>query len=122
MLTLCALALLQLSFFYFYFQCLKAMLDAVELDGKVFSVVCNHRHNFCALSIFIKSIWLLIAFKCLFAGSCWHLRRLDWCEEVGEPLMDEVSVWQYWQQYVINQCLQILFFSLFCFIFCTQFF
>ncbi|KAM8833045.1 ubiquitin carboxyl-terminal hydrolase 40 [Synchiropus picturatus] len=22
-------------------------------------------------------------------GSCWHLRRLDWCEEVGEPLMDE---------------------------------
>ncbi|KAG8013265.1 Ubiquitin carboxyl-terminal hydrolase 40 [Nibea albiflora] len=22
-------------------------------------------------------------------GTCWHLRRLDWCEEVGEPLMDE---------------------------------
>ncbi|XP_029350343.1 ubiquitin carboxyl-terminal hydrolase 40 [Echeneis naucrates] len=22
-------------------------------------------------------------------GSCWHLRRLDWCEDVGEPLMDE---------------------------------
>ncbi|KAK7904202.1 hypothetical protein WMY93_016809 [Mugilogobius chulae] len=22
-------------------------------------------------------------------GSGWHLRRLDWCEEVGEPLMDE---------------------------------
>ncbi|KAB5515425.1 hypothetical protein PHYPO_G00249580 [Pangasianodon hypophthalmus] len=22
-------------------------------------------------------------------GSCWHLRRMDWCEEVGEPLMDE---------------------------------
>ncbi|XP_041809332.1 ubiquitin carboxyl-terminal hydrolase 40 isoform X1 [Chelmon rostratus] len=22
-------------------------------------------------------------------GNCWHLRRLDWCEEVGEPLMDE---------------------------------
>uniref|UniRef100_A0A7N6BXZ5 Ubiquitin carboxyl-terminal hydrolase n=1 Tax=Anabas testudineus TaxID=64144 RepID=A0A7N6BXZ5_ANATE len=21
--------------------------------------------------------------------TCWHLRRLDWCEEVGEPLMDE---------------------------------
>ncbi|KAG7224082.1 hypothetical protein INR49_019817 [Caranx melampygus] len=35
-------------------QCLKAMLDAVGLDG-----------------------------------SCWHLRWLDWCEEVGEPLMDE---------------------------------
>ncbi|XP_041669120.1 ubiquitin carboxyl-terminal hydrolase 40 [Cheilinus undulatus] len=34
-------------------ECLKAMLDAVGLDG------------------------------------CWHLRRLDWCEEVGEPLMDE---------------------------------
>lgn len=32
-------AILQLSFFYFYFQCLKAMLDAVELDGKVFSVM-----------------------------------------------------------------------------------
>uniref|UniRef100_A0A8C6PFL3 Ubiquitin carboxyl-terminal hydrolase n=1 Tax=Nothobranchius furzeri TaxID=105023 RepID=A0A8C6PFL3_NOTFU len=35
-------------------ECLKAMLDAVGLDG-----------------------------------TCWHLRRLDWCEEVGEPLMDE---------------------------------
>ncbi|XP_076871413.1 ubiquitin carboxyl-terminal hydrolase 40 isoform X2 [Brachyhypopomus gauderio] len=22
-------------------------------------------------------------------GMCWHLRRMDWCEEVGEPLMDE---------------------------------
>ncbi|XP_055015503.1 ubiquitin carboxyl-terminal hydrolase 40 [Boleophthalmus pectinirostris] len=22
-------------------------------------------------------------------GTGWHLRRLDWCEEVGEPLMDE---------------------------------
>ncbi|XP_076013672.1 ubiquitin carboxyl-terminal hydrolase 40 isoform X2 [Genypterus blacodes] len=22
-------------------------------------------------------------------GNSWHLRRLDWCEEVGEPLMDE---------------------------------
>ncbi|XP_041827109.1 ubiquitin carboxyl-terminal hydrolase 40 isoform X2 [Melanotaenia boesemani] len=22
-------------------------------------------------------------------GTRWHLRRLDWCEEVGEPLMDE---------------------------------
>ncbi|XP_034063280.1 ubiquitin carboxyl-terminal hydrolase 40 isoform X1 [Gymnodraco acuticeps] len=22
-------------------------------------------------------------------GTCWHLRRLDWCEEVGEPIMDE---------------------------------
>uniref|UniRef100_A0A8C6TQU1 Ubiquitin specific peptidase 40 n=1 Tax=Neogobius melanostomus TaxID=47308 RepID=A0A8C6TQU1_9GOBI len=22
-------------------------------------------------------------------GTSWHLRRLDWCEEVGEPLMDE---------------------------------
>uniref|UniRef100_A0A672Z7Z5 Ubiquitin carboxyl-terminal hydrolase n=1 Tax=Sphaeramia orbicularis TaxID=375764 RepID=A0A672Z7Z5_9TELE len=27
--------------------------------------------------------------KFLLLGSCWHLRRLDWCEEVGEPLMDE---------------------------------
>ncbi|XP_059209927.1 ubiquitin carboxyl-terminal hydrolase 40 [Centropristis striata] len=35
-------------------ECLKAMLDAVGLDG-----------------------------------TCWHLRKLDWCEEVGEPLMDE---------------------------------
>ncbi|XP_008275139.1 ubiquitin carboxyl-terminal hydrolase 40 isoform X2 [Stegastes partitus] len=35
-------------------ECLKAMLDAVGLDG-----------------------------------TCWHLRRLDWCEEVGEPLMEE---------------------------------
>lgn len=22
-------------------------------------------------------------------GDCWHLRKLDWCEEVGEALMDE---------------------------------
>ncbi|XP_068194600.1 ubiquitin carboxyl-terminal hydrolase 40 isoform X2 [Antennarius striatus] len=35
-------------------ECLKAMLDAVGLDG-----------------------------------TCWHLSRLDWCEELGEPLMDE---------------------------------
>ncbi|XP_037550519.1 ubiquitin carboxyl-terminal hydrolase 40 [Nematolebias whitei] len=35
-------------------DCLKAMLDAVGLDG-----------------------------------TCWHLRKLDWCEEVGEPLMEE---------------------------------
>ncbi|XP_017272945.1 ubiquitin carboxyl-terminal hydrolase 40 isoform X2 [Kryptolebias marmoratus] len=35
-------------------ECLRAMLDAVGLDG-----------------------------------TCWHLRKLDWCEEVGEPLMDE---------------------------------
>ncbi|KAI3367183.1 hypothetical protein L3Q82_008235 [Scortum barcoo] len=32
-------------------------------------------------------------------GTCWHLRRLDWCEEIGEPLMDEgflkLSVWLY---------------------------
>ncbi|XP_031703840.1 ubiquitin carboxyl-terminal hydrolase 40 isoform X1 [Anarrhichthys ocellatus] len=35
-------------------ECLKAMLEAVGLDG-----------------------------------TCWHLRRLDWCEEVGEPIMDE---------------------------------
>ncbi|KAM4625208.1 ubiquitin carboxyl-terminal hydrolase 40 [Polymixia lowei] len=35
-------------------ECLKAMLDAVGLEG-----------------------------------TSWHLRRLDWCEEVGEPLMDE---------------------------------
>lgn len=34
---------------------------------------------------------VLNVFKCTFAGTCWHLRRLDWCEEVGEPLMDEVS-------------------------------
>uniref|UniRef100_A0A3P8ZT64 USP domain-containing protein n=1 Tax=Esox lucius TaxID=8010 RepID=A0A3P8ZT64_ESOLU len=24
-------------------------------------------------------------------GDSWHLRRMDWCEEVGEALMDEVS-------------------------------
>ncbi|XP_054652144.1 ubiquitin carboxyl-terminal hydrolase 40 [Dunckerocampus dactyliophorus] len=35
-------------------ECLKAMLDAVGLDG-----------------------------------TCWHLRRLDWCEEVGEALIEE---------------------------------
>ncbi|XP_047200785.1 ubiquitin carboxyl-terminal hydrolase 40 isoform X2 [Girardinichthys multiradiatus] len=35
-------------------ECLKAMLDAVGLNG-----------------------------------TSWHLRRVDWCEEVGEPLMDE---------------------------------
>lgn len=37
----------------------------------------------------------------MFAGTCWHLRRLDWCEEVGEPLMDEVSVCQYSEQYLL---------------------
>ncbi|KAI4875390.1 hypothetical protein NFI96_028237, partial [Prochilodus magdalenae] len=24
-------------------------------------------------------------------GTCWHVRRMDWCEEVGEPLRDENS-------------------------------
>uniref|UniRef100_A0A8C7SA54 USP domain-containing protein n=1 Tax=Oncorhynchus mykiss TaxID=8022 RepID=A0A8C7SA54_ONCMY len=28
---------------------------------------------------------------CVSFGDGWHLRRLDWCEEVGEALMDEVS-------------------------------
>uniref|UniRef100_A0A4W5KIB7 Ubiquitin specific peptidase 40 n=1 Tax=Hucho hucho TaxID=62062 RepID=A0A4W5KIB7_9TELE len=28
---------------------------------------------------------------CISFGDGWHLRRLDWCEEVGEALMDEVS-------------------------------
>uniref|UniRef100_A0A4W6EAC8 Ubiquitin carboxyl-terminal hydrolase n=1 Tax=Lates calcarifer TaxID=8187 RepID=A0A4W6EAC8_LATCA len=32
---------------------------------------------------------LVMSLKCVLAGTCWHLRRLDWCEEVGEPLMDE---------------------------------
>ncbi|XP_030247171.1 ubiquitin carboxyl-terminal hydrolase 40 isoform X1 [Sparus aurata] len=22
-------------------------------------------------------------------GTCWHLRRLDWCEDIGEPIVDE---------------------------------
>uniref|UniRef100_A0A8C5HV38 Ubiquitin carboxyl-terminal hydrolase n=1 Tax=Gouania willdenowi TaxID=441366 RepID=A0A8C5HV38_GOUWI len=29
--------------------------------------------------------------KCT-SGTGWHLRRLDWCEEVGEPLMDEIRM------------------------------
>lgn len=36
--------------------------------------------------------WFNIFLSWVFAGTCWHLRRLDWCEEVGEPLVDEVSV------------------------------
>uniref|UniRef100_A0A3P8UWW9 Ubiquitin specific peptidase 40 n=1 Tax=Cynoglossus semilaevis TaxID=244447 RepID=A0A3P8UWW9_CYNSE len=27
--------------------------------------------------------------KTIIHSSCWHLRKLDWCEEVGEPLVDE---------------------------------
>lgn len=38
--------------------------------------------------LFTKMISLFIN---VFLGTCWHLRRLDWCEEVGEPLMDEVN-------------------------------
>ena len=30
--------------------------------------------------------------KHAFAGTCWHLRRLDWCEDIGEPIVDEVSL------------------------------
>lgn len=37
-------------------------------------------------------LWFSIFLMWVFPGTCWHLRRLDWCEEVGEPLMDEVSV------------------------------
>uniref|UniRef100_I3IYH6 Ubiquitin carboxyl-terminal hydrolase n=1 Tax=Oreochromis niloticus TaxID=8128 RepID=I3IYH6_ORENI len=32
---------------------------------------------------------MISSFINVFLGTCWHLRRLDWCEEVGEPLMDE---------------------------------
>lgn len=61
------------------------MLDAVKLDG----------NSLFYLTHFIVYPWFniyLISFKWVFAGTCWHLRRLDWCEEVGEPLMDEVSL------------------------------
>lgn len=34
---------------------------------------------------------MISSFINVFLGTCWHLRRLDWCEEVGEPLMDEVN-------------------------------
>lgn len=111
-----------LIFIFDYLQCLKTMLEAVGLDGKTFfsdlflmCVTCVYfRFSFCAFSIgfhkyyccfcqtVIKQIFLCVFFgavsgcqwncKRVFAGTCWHLRRLDWCEEVGEPLMDEVSV------------------------------
>lgn len=103
-----------------FFKCLKAMLDAVELDGKLFFLsvannlhmlqtlrlcmlsIAGHQEGLCFLEVEIKQIcftailwrskWLSMSLQCVFAGTCWHLRKLDWCEEVGEPLMDEVSV------------------------------
>lgn len=62
------------------------MLDVVKLEGNI--------HCYLFLT-FTAVLWclclLLMSFQCAFAGTCWHLRRLDWCEDVGEPLMDEVS-------------------------------
>lgn len=68
------------------------MLDVVKLDGnilcyKVFFVFVFFLH----FLQFFSACVLSMSFQCMFAGSCWHLRRLDWCEDVGEPLMDEVS-------------------------------
>ncbi|KAM9482622.1 ubiquitin carboxyl-terminal hydrolase 40 [Clarias gariepinus] len=37
----------------------------------------------------VKECLMVMLQKAELTGTCWHLRRMDWCEEVGEPLMDE---------------------------------
>ncbi|MCJ8750146.1 hypothetical protein PDJAM_G00259220 [Pangasius djambal] len=37
----------------------------------------------------VKECLITMLQKAGLDGTYWHLRRMDWCEEVGEPLMDE---------------------------------
>lgn len=70
---------------------------------------------FALASAFVNLAFLLTKmislFINVFLGTCWHLRRLDWCEEVGEPLMDEVNKWR---TIVISQYNTILLTFCFC--------
>lgn len=91
---------LMVSCFLFFF--LLHATDILQTLHLCIVHVAGHQDGLCFLKVGIKHIcftavrwcskWLLMSFKCVFAGTCWHLRKLDWCEEVGEPLMDEVSV------------------------------
>ncbi|XP_058258629.1 ubiquitin carboxyl-terminal hydrolase 40 isoform X2 [Hemibagrus wyckioides] len=40
-------------------------------------------------TITVKECLMVMLQKAGLTGTCWHLRRMDWCEEVGEPLTDE---------------------------------
>ncbi|XP_060725099.1 ubiquitin carboxyl-terminal hydrolase 40 [Tachysurus vachellii] len=40
-------------------------------------------------TITVKECLMAMLQKAGLTGTCWHLRRMDWCEEVGEPLTDE---------------------------------
>uniref|UniRef100_A0A8C9RC55 Ubiquitin specific peptidase 40 n=1 Tax=Scleropages formosus TaxID=113540 RepID=A0A8C9RC55_SCLFO len=41
-------------------------------------------------SITVKECLRLMLKAACLEGDWWHLRKMDWCEEVGDPLMDEV--------------------------------
>uniref|UniRef100_A0A672Z6L0 Ubiquitin carboxyl-terminal hydrolase n=1 Tax=Sphaeramia orbicularis TaxID=375764 RepID=A0A672Z6L0_9TELE len=75
-------------------ECLKAMLEAVGLDGKTLcTMFIFFQWNIagsCILSF--SNIQHFPVVKFLLLGSCWHLRRLDWCEEVGEVCMCKFSI------------------------------
>ncbi|KAA0713389.1 Ubiquitin carboxyl-terminal hydrolase 40 [Triplophysa tibetana] len=51
-------------------------------DGQELEVIVQE-------SLTIKECLKKMLLMARLEGDSWHLRRLDWCEEIGEPLMDE---------------------------------
>uniref|UniRef100_A0A673H2I6 USP domain-containing protein n=1 Tax=Sinocyclocheilus rhinocerous TaxID=307959 RepID=A0A673H2I6_9TELE len=89
------------------------LLQPEELDSRCVHTICacvnvmqNAYHNFSVMRKYLFSMQLFLYFSVGLAPSVgqeleiiveesltvkesWHLRRVDWCEEIGEPLMDE---------------------------------
>uniref|UniRef100_A0A671K8T7 Ubiquitin carboxyl-terminal hydrolase 40-like n=1 Tax=Sinocyclocheilus anshuiensis TaxID=1608454 RepID=A0A671K8T7_9TELE len=89
------------------------LLQPEELDSRCVHTICacvnvmqNAYHKFSVMRKYLFSMQLFLYFSVGLAPSVgqeleiiveesltvkesWHLRRVDWCEEIGEPLMDE---------------------------------
>ncbi|XP_051242887.1 ubiquitin carboxyl-terminal hydrolase 40 isoform X2 [Dicentrarchus labrax] len=76
-LTLCPGSAPKASQLFLHFSVGIAPSAGMEMDIIV--------ENTCTVKECLKSMLDAVGLD----GTCWHLRRLDWCEEVGEPLMDE---------------------------------
>ncbi|XP_038584441.1 ubiquitin carboxyl-terminal hydrolase 40 isoform X2 [Micropterus salmoides] len=76
-LTLCPGNAPKASQLFLHFSVGTAPSAGMEMDIIV--------ENSCTVKECLKSMLDFVGLN----GTCWHLRRLDWCEEVGEPLMDE---------------------------------
>ncbi|XP_028809756.1 ubiquitin carboxyl-terminal hydrolase 40 isoform X2 [Denticeps clupeoides] len=60
-------------------ECLKEMQRRVGLEGESLT---EWGELLCSRMLCLSSL-------CTCVGEAWHLRRMDWCEEVGDALMDE---------------------------------